>query len=430
MAAPPTPLDAAGRAALAAEFGKTFDGVRLLQGMQQAIVGHFAAKGESLTDVRSILVISPSNPAGSERLWSELLTKDLNISSAADVQRFFLWLNARHSSSTASGLGVYANDQTRRALDVLDSHGVTVSRDAQKDLEIALVSGDAGTEKEQCCNALAVHIIYLGRAPDASEETWWKDQYNRLGGRAGGKVEITKSPTYQKAHSKSPESVLTLERALKKEDRFTEWSVQTTDALNASGLPRAASMLMKVLAQSNRMAAGNWVRKRVYLYGYFFEEFTGLGLPTEYATRSAFNAMALAPPSGFEKNFVGGSDVGAPSLAGASGLSEYSRLGGSVSQVGSGSSVDQSELASAIKASIEESLAPLIKELGKGGGGGSSGGGGGGSCMYCHRAECTMRQGGPPCKKAKYASDLLQMNQKEAKKKREGDEKSSAGSSD
>ena len=82
----PTPLDAAGRAALAAEFGKTFDGVRLLQGMQQAIVAHFAAKGESLTDVRSILVVSTSNPAGSERLWSELFTKDLNISSAADVE--------------------------------------------------------------------------------------------------------------------------------------------------------------------------------------------------------------------------------------------------------------------------------------------------------------------------------------------------------
>ena len=90
--------------------------------------------------------------------------------------------------------------------------------------------------------------------------------------------------------------MLTLERALMKEDRFTEWSVQTVDALlNACGLPKASSMLMKVLAQANRMAGGSWLRKRVYLFGYFFEEFTGLGLPEEYATRSAFNAMAITP---------------------------------------------------------------------------------------------------------------------------------------
>ena len=89
--------------------------------------------------------------------------------------------------------------------------------------------------------------MYLGRAPDATEELWWQDQYNRLGGRVGGKVEITKSPTYQKVHHKTSETVLTLERALKKEERFTEWSVQIIDALNASGLPKAAAMLMKVM---------------------------------------------------------------------------------------------------------------------------------------------------------------------------------------
>ena len=66
-----------------------------------------------------------------------------------------------------------------------------------------------------------MHLLYLGRAPDATEELWWQDQYNRLGGRVGGKVEITKSPTYQKVHHKTSETVLTLERALKKEERFT-----------------------------------------------------------------------------------------------------------------------------------------------------------------------------------------------------------------
>ena len=241
-------------------------------------------------------------------------------------------------------------------------------------------------------------------------------------------MEITKSPTYQKAHAKSPQSVLTLELALMKEDRFTEWSVQTVDALNASGLPRAASMLMKVLAQANRMAGGSWLRKRVYLFGYFFEEFTGLGLPEEYATRSAFNAMAMAPPPAFEKNV---SEAAASETAfslGTSRLSDYDRMGGSVSLAGSSAGFDMRELASLIKTSIEQGLAPL-KELGSGGGGGRGGAFGG--CLYCRKSDCPMLQGGEPCKEARHAADLLRTKKKAAfeKKKAEGGEgKSSAGS--
>ena len=49
-------------------------------------------------------------------------------------------------------------------------------------------------------------------------------------------MEITKSPTDQKAHAKSPESVMTLERALKREERFNAWSIQTVDALNTCAM--------------------------------------------------------------------------------------------------------------------------------------------------------------------------------------------------
>ena len=68
MATAPKPLDAAGKAALTVEFGKTFDGMRLLDDMQSAVVAHFAAKGEGLTDVKSILAVSKANPAGTEQL--------------------------------------------------------------------------------------------------------------------------------------------------------------------------------------------------------------------------------------------------------------------------------------------------------------------------------------------------------------------------
>ena len=300
VAAPaPARLNTAGEAALKAEFGKAYDGVRLRPSLQASLVAHFAGKGVGLTDVKDMLLVSKNFPDRSERIWEKLLKNDMGVAEDSEVECFLLWLHSRQlGSSTAVG---HANDQVRRALDVLDSHGFSISADMKQDMEAALALGEAGSEKEQCCNALAVHILYLGRAPDNGEETWWNEQYQRLGGRVGGKVEITKSPTYQKAHAKSPESVMTLERALKKEDRFNEWSIQTVDALNTCGLPKAAAMLMRVLAQSTRLANGNWQRKKIYLYGYFFEEFNGVGLPADYATRSAFNAMASVPAPSMER---------------------------------------------------------------------------------------------------------------------------------
>ena len=173
-----------------------------------------------MTDVKDMLLVNKNFPERSERIWERLLKNDMGIASEAEVECFLLWLHSRQLGSSAA-VG-HANDQVKRALDVLDSHGFAISQDMKQDMEAALARGEAGSEKEQCCNALCVHILYLGRAPESVEETWWNEQFQRLGGRVGGKVEITKSPTYQKAHAKSPESVMTLERALKKEERFNE----------------------------------------------------------------------------------------------------------------------------------------------------------------------------------------------------------------
>ena len=428
VAAPaPARLNAAGEAALKAEFGKAYDGVRLRASLQADLVAHFAGRGLGLTDVKDMLLISKNFPDRSERIWVRLLKDDIGVAAESEVECFLLWLHSRQLGSTAA-VG-HANDQVKRALDVLDSHGYTISPDMRQDMESALALGEAGSEKEQCCNALAVHILYLGRAPESVEEVWWNEQYQRLGGRVGGKVEITKSPTYQKAHSKSPESVMTLERALKKEERFNEWSIQTVDALNTCGLPKAAAMLMRILAQATRLANGNWQRKKIYLYGYFFEEYTGVGLPADYATRSAFNAMASVPAPSMERMIGEG---GPPSALGSAvSLTEYSRLGGSVSQAGE-SNISMKDLAEVIKSSIQEGLSSRGGGGGSGGSeaGGSSGGGRSkGECMYCHRRNCAMRSGGPPCREAKQAAEMLRALQKEeeAKKKKGAEEKSSGG---
>ena len=172
-AAAPAParLNAAGEAALKAEFGKAYDGVRLRASLQADLVAHFAGRGLGLTDVKDMLLISKNFPDRSERIWVRLLKDDIGVAAESEVECFLLWLHSRQLGSTAA-VG-HANDQVKRALDVLDSHGYTISPDMRQDMESALALGEAGSEKEQCCNALAVHILYLGRAPESVEEVWW-----------------------------------------------------------------------------------------------------------------------------------------------------------------------------------------------------------------------------------------------------------------
>ena len=181
-------------------------------------------------------------------------------------------------------------------------------------------------------------------------------------------------------------------------------------------------MLMKVLGHATRLANGSWHRKKTYIYGYFFEEFTGLGLPADYATRSAFNAMASVPAPSMERMIGEGGSSGA--LGSSFSLSEYSRLGGSVSQSGE-SNISIKDLAEVIKLSIQEGLA----SRGEGGGsaaseaGSSKSGGKQGTCMYCHRKNCAMRQGGGPCREAKRAAELLRASQKEPPGQKKAEEK-------
>ena len=116
---------------------------------------------------------------------------------------------------------------------------------------------------------------------------------------------------------------------------------------------------------------------------------------------------------------------GPPSAAGSAlSLSEYSRLGGSVSQAGD-SNVSMKDLAEVIKLSIKEGLA----SRGEGGGGagseasGASSGGKKGTCMYCHRKNCLMRQGGAPCREAKQAAEMLRASQKESSGQKKTEDK-------
>ena len=417
MAAAQTPQDAAREAAIKGEFGKVYDGRRLRDPLQQLLVAYFAGRqGETVADIRQLLVVDKTDEQGWEALWESALA-GAGVQGDFDRKLFLRWARAR---SSGGGGAVHGNAQAKRALDVLDSSGLAVSAELRADIEAALTKGEAGTEKEQCCCSLAVFILYLGRAPADEEDEWWNTQYNALGGREGGLIDITKLQSYVKSHAKTPESSLTLERSLKSERsevRFTEWSIKTNDLLNKAGLFYAAARLMKVLTQANRQSGGAWPRKRVYLYGYFFEEFLGLGLPADYAVQSAFNSMAVnVPGTGPTKSDLGAA-MSDSMLSNLGNLGDYSGLGGAGRSGGEAGNLVA--VMSALQKSIEESLAPLkdLKVKGGGGGGESSSSF---TCPFCRRKACTMSAGGRPCHEASRAAKLWNSQKKKGDEEKKG----------
>ena len=344
-----TALNNAQKAALAAEFGKVYKGTRVKQNVADALVARLASKGDSLMDINDVLTLEADDEATWRAIWSQIFA-EAGLKDASDLERFAKWARARGTDAGA-GIALHGHAQSRRAIEVLETNGMTVTSAIRSELEAVLANGEAGSEREQCCCALTVFIIYLGRAPTEEEKAWWLEQFNQLGGADGGQIEITKCPSFAKTHSKTPDSCQTLERALKKESSFSEYSVKTLELLNRAGMYKAAARLMKVLSLALKQSGGSWARRKVYLFGYFFEEHTGLGLPVEMAYQSAINAMAV--PAAAEKLtelpgvFAGASAAGSMTGSMAS-WSDYSALGGSVSEAGgsgAGSAFDMRALA-------------------------------------------------------------------------------------
>lgn len=242
-------------------------------------------------------------------------------------------------------------------------------------------------------------------------------------------MEVTKAPSYIKFHSKSTEACLSLERVLKRpsEDGFTEWTMKVLDGMNNCGKIKASAVFMRMLSKAHRWAQGSWLRKRAYLYGYFFEEHTGIGLPVDFSVNAAMNAQNVQLPLKVEEAGRlkwGGSDgasmFGSGFIGGS--MSDYSRVPGSVSELGSiaagGGGFDMKELAAVIQASVEAGLTakgpppPPARE--------------GATCMYCRRSSCPMLSGGKPCREANRAAGLL----RETLNKERDDKKQTPSSSE
>ena len=91
MAAPQTPQDAAREAAIKGEFGKVYDGRKLREPLQQLLVAYFAGRqGESVADLRQLLVVDKSDEPGWENLWESALA-GAGVQGDFDRKLFLRW---------------------------------------------------------------------------------------------------------------------------------------------------------------------------------------------------------------------------------------------------------------------------------------------------------------------------------------------------
>ena len=153
-------------AALKGEFGKSYDGRKLRPSTQSALVDLFASRGESLVDVVQHIVINKDNEAGWRTYWEAVWAhNDMKTKvDLIDLEQFVLWARARCAGgSTALALG---NSQAKKALDILDTNGISLPSSVRMDLEAAMNAADANCdEKSQCCSAEVVYEVgsaYIG----------------------------------------------------------------------------------------------------------------------------------------------------------------------------------------------------------------------------------------------------------------------------
>ena len=192
-------------------------------------------------------------------------------------------------------------------LDVLERRGTVLDSESVADLERCIAQGEAGDAVTQCSHVTVVCILYTNLEPSEEQIEWYNRQrrFVEASGalHSGGTIDMSQLPKFAKSLEKS--TVLVLERALKKHGLFLEWKAARAMQLSAAGFPKATEMLNRVIALSEKMFKGRPDRQLIYLQNYFFDEFMGLGLPADYAPRSALAASASdADPAKYRRPAV------------------------------------------------------------------------------------------------------------------------------
>ena len=344
---------------------------------QPMLVRYFAGRGETL----GVLPLTPD--ASDLDAWTMEWTtyaKGAGLADEADQLRLINWLKAKIARPDAhSGF----SSSVKLVTSTLLEDGVTLTAAQQAKLDKRLLDGEKGDEESQCVCADTCIILHLGRAATTEEREEWSLQFEAMGGKGGGVVEIERFTSYIKLHDKTGAEVITLSRALKSELNYSRWLSATIRKLQAARLPLAALRLSKVDSVIAWQTKRVWARRAEFLYEYFFEEYKGLGLPTDKPLASSLSAVL---------NHTMPEEATLGQVTKGSTLGSVVEPRDSASNVGSGTSTD-SAMSSALTVLMSrlDSIEKRIEDK-------AAGGGGGGTstlsrCPHCKRRDCPVLSG-------------------------------------
>ena len=193
-------LDDVGKAAWRAELAKRYGRLALRPAVQDLLVNYLAEQGEALAEAG--LDVTKDDIEEWTSIWEGTLA-DAAVTSKRDCATFIAWGRARCSVAVRSAGtedsgrntdvdGERTNDHAGRALRLLEGSGVAIPEAVRAKLVQDFAANEAGDYSTQCCNAVTVFILYLGRMPTRDEIIWWIRDFKLGGGANGGKIDITR----------------------------------------------------------------------------------------------------------------------------------------------------------------------------------------------------------------------------------------------
>ena len=397
---------AAAELALVGCFQQVYGRHKNRQFVVEKLAAHFTGRGEALPDLQ--LAVDLDDVESWEVEWDAHMV-DANCESKADRIKLIQWLKAR--SGNAGGRDIdkvksWAND----VINDLESVGVVLDARQTAELRAKIDTREKGELKSQCIGKMPVGILYWGRALSDQDGEEYEAQFNALGGADGGTVDVTRFESYIKLHKNTEgRSVMTLERALKKESDWQDYLLRTVEALERAALPKCALQLMRLDMAVTKHCGGSWARKQAYLVYYFFTEHLGIGVPTLMAVSSfaaAFGAAGAVqvysstPPlkSPGSRSALPIEDIASASEAGQSHTSS------ALTQLAAQMEGMQKMLPKPGSEAQPAGLASVTRKT---------------SCDFCRRSVCAIFTGvGRPCRQYHRAVELLR---KEIKAKQEAE---------
>ena len=284
-------LGTAEEAALIATFAKKRGRFSLTSKVQRALVTFLKQEDRVASELPLDVPEADAEAESIKEEWDDL-AKDAGLTLQSDVNGLRRWaLAGRGGDSTGPGARAGA------VLDLLSERGVNLSSSVAAELEDTLRTvGESGDVASQSKCSLCVCILYTCELPGAEIVAWHEACAKALTGMVG-KVDLRGCDVYIKLHKNT--SKTTLERALLDKDpsnrKLSVVKRLINQALYTASLPLAATQFQLVTGWAAEHFRHDPQKEKVYLWGYFFSSFTGLGLPEERDRDTLIDMQAPTP---------------------------------------------------------------------------------------------------------------------------------------